>query len=48
MSSVVLRSVPSALDENLRAIFQKARAKTEHAQETDETFDKDFNGTGLG
>jgi hypothetical protein len=27
--------------------LQKARAKTEHAQETDETFDKDFNGTGL-
>ena len=26
---------------------QKARANTEHAQETDETFDKDFNGTGL-
>ena len=26
---------------------QKARVKTEHAQKTDETFDKNFNGIGL-
>ena len=26
---------------------EKARAEIEHAQETEETFRKDFNGTGL-